>query len=516
MNGAESLVHTLLAAGIDTCFANPGTSEMHFVAALDRIPGMHCVLGLQENVVTGMADGYFRIARKPACTLLHCGPGLANGMANLHNARRAGSGIVNIVGDQAIYHRPFDAPLTADTEGMARAVSHWVHTSTNAATLGQDAARAVAAARTYPGQIATLILPADVSWNEGGVVAAPPAPDTPCAVEHHAVDTAARILREKKNVLLLIAGHAAFPPGQRLAWRVAQATDAAVMADYLTAHVARGQGRMQLERVPYAMALAIKALARFEHIILVGAKPPVGFFGYPGLPSTQYPPTAQLHTLCRPEQDPVAALQALVDALHAPEVALPDPGPRPAVATGKPTPEGLAQTVAAVLPEGAIISDESVSFGRGFYQNTHAAAAHDWLHLVGGAIGAGMPLATGAALGARKQRRVLNLQADGSAMYTFQSLWTQAREALPVTTVVLNNGKYNILIGEYKAVGAVSETPGPTAMGMLDLGNPTIGWVQMAGSLGVEGARADSLEACADLMKASFTKPGPFLIELRI
>ena len=516
MNGAESLVHTLLAAGVDTCFANPGTSEMHFVAALDRIPGMHCVLGLQENVVTGMADGYFRIARKPACTLLHCGPGLANGIANLHNARRARSGIINIVGDQAVYHRPFDAPLTADTEAMARTVSHWVHTSTNAASLGQDAARAVAAAHGFPGQIASLILPADVSWNEGGVVAAPLPAEAPSAIDSHAVETAARILREKKNVLLLIAGHGAFPQGQQLAWRAAQATGAQVMADYLTAHVARGQGRMQLERVPYAMELAIKALARFEHIILVGAKPPVGFFGYPGMPSTQYAPTATLHTLSRPEQDPVAALQALVDALGAPEGAIPSPGPRPDIVIGKPTPEGLAQTVAAVLPEGAIVSDESVSFGRGFYKNTHAAAAHDWLHLVGGAIGAGMPLATGAALGAKRtnqQRRVLNLQADGSAMYTLQSLWTQAREALPVTTVVLNNGKYNILIGEYKAVGAA---PGPTAMGMLDLGNPTIGWVQMAGSLGVEAARANTLEACADLMKASFAKPGPFLIELRI
>ena len=269
MNGAHSLVKTLLAAGVDTCFANPGTSEMHFVAALDQIPGMQCVLGLQENVVTGMADGYYRMARKPACTLLHCGPGLANSMGNLHNARRARSGIVNIVGDQATYHRPFDAPLTADTDGMARTVSAWVHTSSQSTQVGHDAAMAVRAANTYPGQIATLILPANVSWEEGGVEAAPlPAP-VPPAADGSAIDNAARALRSSRNVLLLLSGDAVMPPAQALVQRIAQATGAAVMADYVTAHLARGRGRMPLERVPYGMDAAIQALARFEHIILV-------------------------------------------------------------------------------------------------------------------------------------------------------------------------------------------------------------------------------------------------------
>jgi acetolactate synthase-1/2/3 large subunit len=270
---------------------------------------------------------------------------------------------------------------------------------------------------------------------------------------------------------------------------------------------------MALERVPYGMEAAIKTLARFEHIILVGAKPPVGFFAYPGLPSTQYPSSAQLHVLTRPEQEPLAALQALVDALQAPQAAIPDAGPRPEAATGAPTPEGLARTVAALMPEGAIVSDESISYGRGFYPHTHAAPAHDWLHLAGGAIGDGMPVATGAAIGAGKQRRVINLQADGSAMYSLQSLWTQAREQLPVTTIVLNNSRYNILIGEYKGVGA---TPGATAMQMLDLGNPSIGWVKLAEGMGVEAARATSMEECAQLMQASFAKSGPFLIELII
>jgi acetolactate synthase-1/2/3 large subunit len=513
MNGARSLVETLLRSGVDTCFANPGTSEMHFVAALDEVPGMHCVLGLQENVVTGMADGYWRLSGKPACTLLHCGPGLANGLANLHNARRARSGIVNIVGDQATWHRPFDPPLTADTEGLARTVSAWVRTTSRSAEVGRDAAAAVQAARTFPGQIATLVLPSDASWDEGGEVGETLAAIAPPPVDAGVVETIARLLRERKNVLLLMAGRAVLAEGQALAWRIAQATGAHVMADYVNGHVARGRGRMQLERVPYGMDQAMAALRRFDHIVLVNAKAPVGFFGYPGKPSIQYRSDAQLHVLTRPEQDPIAALRALADALGAPEAALPDPGPRPQVASGKPTPEGLAQTVAALMPENAIVSDESVSFGRGFYQHTHAAPAHDWLHLGGGAIGDGMPVATGAAIGAGGKRRVISLQADGSAMYSLQALWTQAREQLPVTTVILSNRKYAILVGEYKGVGA---SPGETAMRMLDLGNPDLGWVKLAEGMGVPAARADTLEQCAELMKRSFDRPGPFLIELVI
>jgi acetolactate synthase-1/2/3 large subunit len=517
MNGAESLVHTLLKCGVDTCFANPGTSEMHFVAALDRIPGMRCVLCLQENVVTGAADGYFRIAGKPAATLLHCGPGLANGLANLHNARRARSGVVNVVGDQATYHRPLDAPLTADAEGWARPVSFFVRTALSSNRVGEDAAAAVQAARTPPGGIATLILPSDTSWDDGGIVAAPlPVPIAP-PPDPHAVTQAARVLREKKNVLLLLGGEAVHERSQRLAWRIASMTGARLMTELSNARTERGQGRLPLERVPYPTDAAVKALAPFDHLILVNAVPPVGFFAYPGKPSRQYKDGAELHVLSRVEQNAEAALQALADELGAPEVAIPGNGPKPGVVSGKPTPENLATSIAAVLPDGAVIVDESVSYGRGFFRNTHAAAPHDWLQIMGGAIGAGIPLAVGAAIGLRARganhRRVLALQADGSAMYTVQGLWTQAREKLPVTTVILSNRKYQILIGEFFAVGA---NPGPTAMNMLDLGNPDIGWVKLAQSLGVEAAQADTLEGCADLMAQSFKRQGPFLIELLI
>ena len=514
MNGAESLVCTLLQGGITTCFANPGTSEMHFVAALDQIAGMHCVLGLQENIVTGMADGYYRIASRPACTLLHCGPGLANGLANLHNARRARSGIVNIVGDQATYHRPFDAPLTTDTDALARTVSHWVRTSSTASDVGRDAAAAIQAARTTPGQVATLILPSDTSWEVGGVVAdALPIP-TPPPLDPFAVEQIARVLRDEgKDTLILLAGQGVLEPAQALAWRVAVATGATIMGDSVNGRLARGRGRLPIERVPYNIDLALAALRRFNHIVLVNAKAPVGFFAYPGKPSRHYPSHTQLHILSRPDQHAAAALEALVDAIGAPDVAIPDPGPRPSVARGAITPEGLAQTLAALIPEQAIVSDESLSYGRGLYQYTHAAPPHDWLHLTGGAIGDGLPVATGAALGGGGQRRVISLQADGSAMYSLQTLWTQAHERLPCTTILLNNRKYNILLGEYKNVGA---TPGTTALSMLDLGNPPLDWVKLANGLGVEAAQATSMESCADLMAHSFTQDGPFLIELMI
>lgn len=513
LNGAESLVRTLLACAVDTCFANPGTSEMHFVGALDRIPGMHCVLGLHENVVTGMADGYYRIARKPACTLLHCGPGLANGIANLHNARRARAGIVNIVGDQATYHRPLDAPLTADTEGLARTVSHWVRACSDVAGVGLDAAAAVQAARSVSGQIATLILPADLSWSTGGKIAAP-FPDLRApAIDPHAIQTAARILRTGSKVLILLADQAVLAASQMLAWRVARATGADLLASNTNAHMARGRGRVPLERVPYDTSLAIDVLRRYEQIILVNAVPPVGFFAYPGKPSMQFPPGTRIHVLSRPEQDAQEALQALVDELDAPEAALPEHGMQSKSGEGKPTPEGLAHTLAALMPEDAIVSNESLTFGRAFHGPTHAAPAHDWLNLAGGAIGDGLPVATGAAIAAKSSRRVISLQADGSAMYSLQSLWTQARENLPCTTILLNNRKYNILIGEYRNVGA---TPGPTAMSMLDLSNPDLDWVKLANGMGVEAARATTLEACADLMSQSFRQSGPFLIDLII
>jgi acetolactate synthase-1/2/3 large subunit len=513
MNGAESLVHSLLKSGVTTCFSNPGTSEMHFVAALDRVPGMHCVLGLFEGVVTGAADGYARMAGKPAATLLHCGPGLANGLANLHNARRAATPIVNIVGDQATYHRPLDPPLTADTEGFARGVSGWVRTSMDVRSVGADAAAAVQASMIAPGQVATLILPSDASWNEGGIVAEslPLLPTQ--AASPNQIEEAANVLRRGgTGVVLLLGGVALDAEGLALAHRIQAATGCRVIAQGSNARMARGQGRLAVERVPYVVDAAVQAMAGTRQLILAGARKPVTFFAYPNKVQSSVPEDAEVHILARPEQDIVEALARLADMLGCPKVAAPDNGSRPETGRGALTPEAVAATLGALMPEHAVIADESVSFGRGFFANTKAAPRHDWLNVTGGAIGGGMPMATGAAIGA-PGRRVINLQADGSAMYTVQALWTQAREKLDVTTVLLSNRKYQILLGELANVGA---NPGRTALDMMDIGNPDINWPNLAGSMGVEAARTDNAEGFADLLAHSLKRSGPFLIELLI
>lgn len=513
MNGAESLVHTLLACGVDTCFANPGTSEMHFVAALDRIPGMRSVLGLFEGVVTGAADGYARMTGKPAACLLHCGPGLANGLANLHNARRARTPLVAIIGDQATYHRPLDAPLTADTEGWARPVSGFVRTATTAAEVGGCAAAAVQAALTAPGQIASLILPADTAWDEGGIVAAPlPAP-APAPVDPGAVRHAARVLCRGEPAMLLLGGACLLAAPLEDAARIAEASGARLIAQQQNARIARGRGRVAIGRVPYPLDQALAVFAGIRHLILVGATPPVSFFAYPGRPNRLAPPDCEIHILARPEQDGAAALATLADELGAgPWVAPAHEDRPPAPVRGALTPESGAETILALLPEDAVVIDEAGSFGRGIFAQSHRAAPHDWLQLTGGAIGDGLPMATGAAIGA-PGRRVISLQADGSAMYTLQALWTQARERLDVTTIVFANRRYAILLGELANVGA---NPGPRALGMMSLDDPDLDWVKLAGGMGVEAAAAADGAGLADLLAYAATRRGPFLIALSV
>jgi acetolactate synthase I/II/III large subunit len=511
MNGAESLVHTLVGHGLRVCFANPGTSEMHFVAALDRIPGLRCIPGLQENVVTGMADGFARVLREPAVTLLHCGPGLANGLANIHNAKKACVPMLNIVGDQATYHAKFDPPLTTDTVNLAKSSSHWVKRPRKSADVGKAAAGAVRAARTSPGHIATLILPSDASWNEGGKVAVPLKPKVTPKTDMRNVQKAARILRQKGNVLLLLGGNALMAVPQKHAAAIQGKTGCRVMAESINSYQQRGHGRLPIERVPYPAPMAIDILKDVQHIITVCARAPLGFFAYPGLPSHHYPAKATVTPLCSPEIDAAEALAALAEELSAAPAEI-QGAKRPAIPKGKPSSAGLGIMLGAITPEGAIIADEAITLGAEMFAGSHAAAPHDWMMVTGGAIGYGMPCATGAAV-AGAGRRVINMQADGSALYTVQSLWTQAREKLPVTTVILSNRKYQILIAEYGNVGA---NPGPTAMNMLDLGNPDLDWVKIANGMGVEAAKTATLEGCADLMLRSYKSPHPFLIELEI
>ena len=513
MNGAESLVRTLLACGVDTCFANPGTSEMHFVAALDKVPGMHCILGMAETVVTGCADGYGRMAGKPAATLLHCGPGFANSIANVHNARRANAPMLNIVGDHATYHRPFDAPLTADTEGLARAVSHWVLTSTSASRVGADAAAGVRAARTPPGQIATLILPADTAWSEGGEVAGPLTVPARPAVAPETLQSIARVLRSGEPAMLVLSGEALSEAGLAAANRVAHASGAKLRTPTQIPRMARGRGRPAVDRIPYVVDSALEVLSSIRHMILVAAKPPTAFFAYPGKPSLVSSSAATTHVLARPEQDAVAALEWLADDLNAPKrVPIAESGTKPQLVGGKFEPLAFANTFAALLPENCIVAEDAVTSGRALFGPTFAAAPHDWLQNTGGAIGHGFPCATGAAVACR-DRKVVCLQADGAGMYSLQSLWTQAREKLDVVNVVFANRIYKILQGELVAVGA---QPGPTSTELFDLARPTLDWLKLAEGMGVEATRVENLEGFADAFKSACGRRGPFLIEFRI
>jgi acetolactate synthase I/II/III large subunit len=513
MNGAESLVRTLLAGGVNVCFTNPGTSEMHFVAALDKVPGMRCVLGLFEGVVTGAADGYYRMLGQPASTLLHLGPGLANGLANLHNAKKANSGIVNIVGEHATYHIAHDAPLTSDIQGLAAPMSHWLKTSPNAASLARDGALAIAAARQTPGQIATLILPADTAWNAADGIAEP-APDAPVRnVSQGAIEVAAAMLRAGERASLLLGGAALRQRCLELAGKIAAKTGCGILTEGANTRLERGAGRVQVERIPYVVDKALAVLRAAGNLVLVGARQPVAFFAYPDKPSLLMAEGTRSSTLAGLDEDIEGALEALAVELGAIETApagLARPR-RPALPAGAITPAAIASVLGAMLPENAIVVDESVSTGREFFPETAGAPPHDWLNNRGGSIGYGMPVAIGAAI-ACPERKVIALEGDGSAMYTLQSLWTMAREGLDITVLILANGSYNILRGELANVGV--KNPGPRAVDMLSLRRPDLDWVSLARGMGVEAARAKDCEQLIKGLNAGLRSGGPYLIEV--
>src|SRR4030081_1980606 len=513
MNGAESLVRTLVAGGVDVCFANPGTSEMHFVAALDRVEGMRCVLGLFEGVVTGAADGYFRMKGTPASTLLHLGPGLANGLANLHNAKKANSGIVNIVGQHATYHIEYNAPLTSDIEGLARPMSAWVRTSPDAKSVAADGAAAIAAAKSAPPQIATLILPADTAWNEADGIAQVPADSQRASYSSQAVENAAKVLRGAQT-LLLMTGNALTEQGLALAAQIAGKTGCKVMGQTYNPRMARGRGRFSIDRTPYVIEQALPILKDFRHIVLVEANDPVAFFAYPNKPSMLKPDGCEVHRMTSGGENSVAALEALASALGArPADAKPQALVELAKPTGALTHASIAQAIAMAIPENAIVVDESITTGRGFFPPTAAAAPHDWLQNMGGSIGFSTPVATGAA-GACPDRKVICLVGDGSAMYTLQSLWTQAREGLNVTTIVFANRIYQILRGEFDGVGAGE--PGQRALDMLKIDRPSIDWVSLAKGMGVPGRAVSNADDFNKALAEAIAEQGPRLIEVQM
>jgi acetolactate synthase-1/2/3 large subunit len=516
MNGAHSLIRTLVGHGVDTCIMNPGTSEMHFVAALDDVPEMRAVLALFEGVATGAADGYARIAGRAAATLLHLGPGLGNGLANLHNARRAHSPILNIVGDHAISHRRYDAQLQSDIETVARNVSTFVRTTGDTASLGSDARDALAAAYGPPGSVATLILPADVSWSEGGVVA-PPAdgtgtgPGRGLSPDTSVVTAAAAALRSGERCALFIGGRACSGPLLDAVAALAATTGAEVLCETFPARLARGAGRPPVERLGYLAEFATMRLDGIRHLVLLDAKSPVSFFAYPGKPSDLVPDGCTVHAVAGPADDLAEAVAALSDLVGAAAGSgAVQESDRPGLPSGPLTAQTVCQALGALLPEEAIVSDEGNTSGLFAPGATSGAPPHDWLTLTGGAIGQGLPVAVGASIAAR-DRRVVALEADGSALYTLQSWWTMAREGLDVTTVILNNHSYAVLNMELDRVGV--EEPGPRAREMLDLGRPDIDFVHLATGLGLHAARAETSEQFTDELARALATPGPSVVE---
>ena len=508
MNGAQALINTLVDGGVDVCFANPGTSEMHFVAALDTVPRMRGVLALFEGVATGAADGYARIADRPAAVLLHLGPGLGNGLANLHNARRARVPMVVVVGDHATYHKKYDAPLESDIDALAGTVSGWVRRTSDASQVSADAVEGIAASR-WGSQISTLILPADVSWSDGAqwmstLQAAPAAADPLLAPE------VLEVLRSGEPTVIMVGGDATRRGGLAAVTRIAAATGTRVLCETFPTRLERGAGVPAVERLAYFAEAATAQLDGAKHLVLAGAKSPVSFFAYPGMPSDLVPAGCEVHVLAE-YSGAADALIALADQLAPGTEAPVAAASRPALPTGALTSASAADVIGALLPEQAIVVDESNTSGVLLAQATAGAPAHDWLTLTGGAIGYGIPAAVGAAVAA-PHRPVLCLESDGSAMYTISGLWTQARENLNVTTVLYNNSAYDILRIELQRVGAGS-SPGPEALALLDLSDPTIDFVKISEGMGVPARRVTTAEELADALRAAFAEPGPHLID---
>ena len=517
MNGADQLTDVLLANDVDVCFANPGTSEMHFVAALDRKPQMRCILGLFEGVVTGAADGYGRMTGRPAATLLHTGPGLANGLANLHNARRAKTPMINIVGDHAAYHLPYDAPLTSDIESLARPMSQWVGRVAGADHVRSVVETAYHASMTLPG-VATVILPADSAWGEAKdtpIVPVPlPAKQIPPG---DTLRESAEAIRKSRNRCgIILGGDGLLAKSLEITGRISASHEVRLFSPVLLSRTERGLGRVAVSRIPYPIDMALELLKDLDVVILLGTSAPVAFFGYPGKPSSLLPDSCKIITLADLAHNIPATLAALCDELGSKPVLLKNPT-RKLGDEGKPagplTEDGIAVLVAQNMPENAIVCDEALTSARRLFSLTEFAPPHDYLMNTGGSIGIGIPMATGAAV-ACPDRKVITLQADGSGMYTVQGLWTQARENLNILTIILSNRAYAILIGEMTNVGVTAY--GGNAERMMKINNPELDWVALAKGMGVEGARATTCEEFDRLLKIGLSQNGPFLIEAMI
>jgi acetolactate synthase-1/2/3 large subunit len=511
-SGAVVALQAASSAGVSVCFANPGTTEMPLVGALDQVPGVHAVLGLFEGVCTGAADGYGRMTGRPAATLLHLGPGLANGLANLHNARRARTPILNIVGDHASWHLRYDAPLTSDIESLARPMSGWYRSVSGAEHLWQDTVDGVMASMAVPGCVATLVLPVDFQQLPAPqqikrALAALPAP----TFDQARVDAVLHSLRGQAKVVFLLGDRALSQRGHVAAGRIAAATGARLYSETFPARTERGGGLPDIDRLPYFPEAAL-AVLKDAVVVLAGAIAPVAYFGYEGLPSELAPPES-LVTLAVPGEAADEALERLAELLDAPAL--------PAAVLRQPysvpddplSSQAIGRLLSNALPHDAIVSVEGGTCGYPFVTASAQAEHHTILTNTGGAIGQGLPVALGAAV-ACPDRRVFALQSDGSAQYTIQSLWTMARERLPVVMLITSNRRYGILQTE---LGRSGIQPGPQAQRLTLLDDPPFDWVALAQGYGVPAVTASTSEQLRMALDQAIAHThGPFLIEMRL
>lgn len=514
MNGAQIVIRTAVEAGIKFCFANPGTTEMPLVEALDSVPGIEARLGLFEGCCTGAADGYARMTGRPALTLLHLGPGLANGIANLHNAHRAGSPIVNIIGDHAAWHVSSDAPLTMDIKTLARSVPGWHRTAGSVDTLSRDMSEAVSAA--LKGQVATLIIPQDLQWSECPDETIHKPSFTPAPIDATRINAAAEALKKEDKCLIILGGKSLRKEGLRLARSIKQETGCGLLSDTFPAHAHIGAGLPSLKRIPYFPEDALKKLSGYESVILIGTKPIVPFFGYKDQTRRLLSDDQEIICLNPEHQDLLEILKTLRKKTGAPDIGRPEPdemrqGPSGELPEGKLSGGTICQIVAGLMPKNAIVVEEAVTSAGAYPIIAAGTRRHSLLTLTGGSLGMGMPCATGAAL-ACPDRPVINLQGDGSAMYTPQSLWMQARDNLNITTLICANRSYDILKIEYLRAGNQKIKKNTAAL--TDLGNPPIHWTKISQGMGVPALKVDNGKDLVQALKKSFNTPGPFLIEM--
>lgn len=514
MNGAEIIIKTAVAAGIDVCFSNPGTTEMPLVESLDSIPGIQAKLGLFEGCCTGAADGYARMIDKPALTLLHLGPGLANGIANLHNAHRANTPVVNIIGEHASWHRGFDVPLAMDIEALAATVPGWQRTSTSVETLSEDTADAISAA--LGGQVSSLIVPNDFQWSDcvDETISKPNFSFAP--VDYEAVENAARLMKTDQKTVIILGGRALRKKALKAAARIKEKTGCDLLSETFPARVERGGGTPVLDRIPYFPEQAVELLSQYQVIILAGAKVPMAFFGYKGMSSEILSEGQKSVQISDSKQNVQEALECLADAVgeskqidsesastaELQDLTLPE---------GQLSADKVCIILAALQPENAIIVEEAITTGAFYYTHAANAPSNSLLTLTGGSLGMGMPCAVGAAV-ACPDRPVISFQADGAAMYTLQALWMQARESLNITTLICANRSYDILKLEFARAGYSS--PKGNASKLMNLSHPALDWVKISEGMGVPAVSVDSAEKLSTEMKRALAEPGPHLIEM--